>query len=105
MLGGAGSSVSIGDLNASNAAQSGVELVVTVDEGGTLGVQEVASSRALANVQSNVAQLAAVSDVQFANLSGQVTTLFDLTSTLQKDTRQGIAAVAAMAQPHFPNHG
>ena len=36
-------------------------------------------------------------------MHGSLDTLFDLQNQDRKDNRQGIAAVAAMANPHFPS--
>ena len=57
-LGGAGSSVRIGDIAASTAAQSGPVNAVTVDASGTLGTGAVASAAQLGAVQSSRALLA-----------------------------------------------
>ena len=100
----------IADIDASTAAQAGPVDVVTIDANGTLGRQQVATASAVGNLAASVHHIAAVSDAQFmalgdrvSSLEGQVGTLFDLTRANDKDAQQGIAAVAAMAQPHFPS--
>ncbi len=40
---------------------------------------------------------------QFDALSGRVSTLFDLTDTIDRDAQRGIASIAAQAAPHFPS--
>ncbi len=61
--------------------------------------------------------IAAVTEEQFNTLAGSVTaldsrvtslenrvdTLFDLTETIDRDARRGIASIAAQAHPHFPS--
>lgn len=102
-LGGAGSSVRLGDVAASTAAQVGPVQAVTVDASGTLGRQSVASAQSVQAVDTALRQVAAIGDTQFLGLQGQVNTLFDLREHDRKDFKQGIAAVAAMAAPHFPS--
>jgi hypothetical protein len=109
-LGGTGSLVRIGDIEASTAAQVGPVDAVTVDANGMLGRQSVATTAQLETVRSSMIGALAVSNAQFGALSnrvglleGSVGELFDLTSTQRKDTRQDTAAVVAMAQPHFPS--
>lgn len=51
---------------------------------------------------ATVGQLAALNGT-VASFEGQVNDLFDLAAVDRKDTRQGLAAVAAMADPHFPS--
>jgi len=60
-LGGAGSSVAVGDIAASTAAQVGPVEVVTVDAYGTLGRQHAASSAQVAEVSRSVASASAAS--------------------------------------------
>jgi hypothetical protein len=61
--------------------------------------------------------ISAVTEEQFNTLAGSVTaldsrvtslenrvdTLFDLTETIDRDARRGIASIAAQAHPHFPS--
>ena len=47
--------------------------------------------------------VAAVSHEQFAQLEGQVDQLFDIAAQGRREMRRGIAATAAMADPHFPS--
>ena len=109
-LGGTGSSVKVGDIDASTAAQQGPVYAVTVDATGTLGRSSTVSTAQLETVRSSMIGALAVSDAQFDALSGRVEgleeevgVLFDLATTQRKETRQGIAAVTAMASPHFPS--
>ncbi|MEO0642194.1 MAG: YadA-like family protein, partial [Pseudomonadota bacterium] len=109
-LGGAGSSVRIGDIDASTLAQVGPVDVVTIDQNGTLGRQSVATAASVDNIQVSMNALAQVSEAQFgalegrvSGLEGQVSTLFDLTDTIDRDAQRGIASIAAQANPHFPS--
>lgn len=109
-LGGSGSSVRVGDIDASTAAQVGPVDVVTVDQNGTLGRQSVATSAQFDTVRTSMVGALAMADTQFdalqgrvEGLEGQVGKLFDLATTQRKEMRQGIAAVTALAQPHFPS--
>ena len=66
-LGGSGSSVGIGDLEASTAAQVGPVQAVTADASGVLGRQAVASAQSVQAVGASLQQVAAISDtVQWA---------------------------------------
>ncbi|MEP5622337.1 MAG: hypothetical protein ABJP82_07120, partial [Hyphomicrobiales bacterium] len=109
-LGGAGSSVQISDIDASTAAQQGPVDVVTVDAIGTLGRQQAATAQSVQNVQVAIDSIAQVSDAQFtalsssvSQLSGRVDSLFDLSTTINRDAQRGIASIAAQANPHFPS--
>jgi len=109
-LGGSGTSVRLGDIAASTTAQVGPVDAVTVDANGTLGRESVATTAQLETMHSRMIGALAVSDTQFGAigervgvLESSVGELFDLASIQRKETRQGIAAVAAMAQPHFPS--
>ncbi|KRA83210.1 hypothetical protein ASD76_03855 [Altererythrobacter sp. Root672] len=117
-LGGAGTAVKVGDIAASTAAQVGPVDVVTVDKNGTLGRQQVVTTAQLEMATATMMQAVssghigavAVSDVQFSELQGrvegiegQVSKLFDLAALQSKETKRGIAAVTALAQPHFPS--
>jgi hypothetical protein len=110
MLGGAGSAVVIADITASTAAQNDQVKAVTIDSKGVLGTTTMATAASVQNVRVAMDHIAAVSDQQFAllagrvsTLEGQVSNLFDLTSTIDQDAQRGIAAVAAAAHPHFPS--
>ncbi|WP_454599483.1 hypothetical protein [Qipengyuania sp. SM2507] len=72
MLGGTGSSVRIGDIAASTAAQVGPVDAVTVDASGTLGRQAVAAASAVDSIRLSMNHIAAVTDAQFSALSGRV---------------------------------
>ena len=109
-LGGAGSSVRIGDIDASTLAQEGEVDVVTIDQNGTLGRQQAASAASVANIRVSMNTLSAVTDAQFTalesrllGLEGQVSTFFDLTDSIDRDAQRGIASIAAQANPHFPS--
>ena len=97
-LGGTGSSVRIGDIAASTAAQAGTLGVVTVDAGGTLGRNTTLLTSVAALQSASASQLA-----QISSLGGQTTTLFDLRSQDRKDFKRGIAAATAMGQASFPS--
>lgn len=110
MLGAKGTSVVVADIDASTAAQVGPVDAVTIDGTGTLGRRQVATQSSVDSVRVSMSYIAAVSEAQFSALSGrlstlegQVSALFDLTNTVDEDAQQGIAAVAAMAHPHFPS--
>jgi len=84
MLGGAGSSIAIGDIGASNAAQVGPELVLTIDSAGTIGfsnpsaAQSLARSGAIAAVSGSGMEAggyAAVIDPRVDSLAGRVALL------------------------------
>ncbi|MBK6296621.1 MAG: YadA C-terminal domain-containing protein [Sphingomonadales bacterium] len=86
VLGGTGSSVTVGDLTASTAAQTGPVSIVTADAGGTLGRSTI-----------NLTQLGA--------LPGQVNTLFNLTEINRRDIRkanEGVAMALALDSPSVP---
>jgi hypothetical protein len=95
-LGGTGSSVRIGDVAASTAAQVGPVQAVTVDGSGTLGTTSVATAAALNKVSSQMVSALSVSDQQFADLSGRVDTLDFRLDAMNKQTRAGIAAAMAL---------
>ena len=54
---------------------------------------------AIGALNTSMSGLVALTSAQ----STQIDTLFDLASSQQDETRKGIAAVTAMAQPHFPS--
>jgi trimeric autotransporter adhesin len=98
-LGGAGSAVRVGDIAASTAAQQASTLgVATVDANGVLG-RNTTFIPALSSVQSGLSTLQSMNTAN----SSRIDLLFDLASTQKKEFEQGIAAVTAMAQPHFPS--
>ena len=107
VLGGEGSSVTIGDIAASDAAQTGAESIVTVDASGTLGIQNL-SSRSI--VRTADLRSLAISDAQFAALGnrldgveGQVNTLFDLASYDRREAQRGVAAAVALSDAPMPS--
>ncbi|MFB0613766.1 hypothetical protein [Aurantiacibacter poecillastricola] len=103
MLGATGSSVALGDIAASDAAQSGPERAVTVDANGVLGFSNSATTTAVRQVRAPVDYLASVSQAQFDTLSGRVDGLsgalaetnFRL-SDLDRRMSGGIAAATAL---------
>lgn len=111
-LGGSGSSVRVGDLEASTAAQSGPVYVVTADAAGTLGRQAVATA---ASVSSGVIMQSLVARATFTaaevtalsgridGIDGKIEQLFDLASIGRKEDRRGIAAAFAMTAAPFPS--
>lgn len=110
MLGGKGSAVVIADVAASTAAQNEQVKAVTVDSHGVLGTSAIVTTASVDNVRVAIDRVAEVSDQQFGALSsrvdtlgGRVDTLFDLTNTIGRDAKRGIASVAAAAHPHFPS--
>lgn len=89
-LGGTGSSVRVGDVAASTAAQSGPVSVATVDASGTLGVNST--------LIPTTAALQTASTTQ----AGQIETLFDLADHNRRDIRrayEGVAMALAMDSP------
>ncbi|MCB2078008.1 MAG: YadA-like family protein [Novosphingobium sp.] len=110
MIGGAGSSVAVGDIDASNAAQTGTEYIVTVDDNGTLGKQEIAAALSRASLAALAPS--AVSDTAFnaldsrvAGLESQVASLYDLAETNRRGVREaneGVAMALAMESPAIP---
>lgn len=102
-LGGTGSSVRVGDIDASTDAQVGPVDVVTVDRNGTLGRQRAASAAAVDQISLSMANALAISDAQFNALQGQVNSLFDLREHDRRDFKRGIAAAIALADPSMPS--
>ena len=96
-LGGAGSSVKVGDIDASTAAQQGPVYVMTVDANGTVGRQS--SAIGTAGIESITRQLVStlsVSDQQFTELEDRVDALSFRLEEMNEDTRAGIAAAMAL---------
>ena len=99
MLGGTGTSVALGDIAASDAAQIGPEKFVTIDASGTLGVSNAASAGAVAQVQATMSQVVEVSNARFGALDDRVHLLeramqdFDLR---MEGLEGGIAAAMAL---------
>lgn len=104
-LGAAGSSVRVGDIAASTAAQSGTLSVATVDSSGTLG-RNTTLIPAVAALQTSSAsqagQIAAIQGLQ-ADMGQQIDSLFDLRRLDRRDIRQGIAAAVAIGQAPMPS--
>ena len=107
VLGGAGSSIVVADIAASDAVQVGAEQVVTIDANGTLGVSNVATVASLNNVRVSVDYLAAVTDAQFSTLSGRVDGLSSALANTNfrlddLDQRLSGGVAAAMAMGNAP---
>ncbi len=102
-IGGTGSAVRIGDIEASTLAQQGPVDIVTIDQNGTLGRQQVATAASVANMRVSLNALSQVSEIQFNTLASSVTALdtrltgveFRLEEVDQR-ARGGIAAAAAL---------
>jgi hypothetical protein len=104
-LGGVGSSVRVGDINSSTAAQSGTVGVATVDASGILGRNTTiipAISTLQAASVSQAGQIAAI-ELGQTTLAANVASLFDLRKRDRRDLRQGIAAAVAMGQAPMPS--
>lgn len=97
-VGGTGSSVRVGDIAASTAAQTGTLAVATVDANGTLGRDTTLLSSVASLQSASTSQLA-----QLTGLNGSVSTLFDLRSRDRDDFKRGVAAATAMGQASFPS--
>ncbi|UIP08291.1 hypothetical protein LY632_04745 [Erythrobacter sp. SDW2] len=102
-IGGTGSSVRIGDVAASTAAQVGPVQAVTVDASGTLGTTAVASMAAVQDIRVGLDYIAAITDAQFDALTGRVSSLENgLAQTnfrleeMDKGLSGGIAAAMAL---------
>ena len=116
MLGGQGSHVVIADMQASTEAQGGVVYNVTIDENGVLGRQATStltgSSLAYDQLRSQIDAIAAVTDVQFATLTSEVSALGSRVGVLEQGLSEtnfrleayndaamgGIAAAMALGQ-------
>ncbi len=102
-VGGTGSAVRIGDIEASTLAQQGPVDIVTIDQNGTLGRQQVATAASVANMRVSVNALAQVSETQFNTLASSVTALDSRLTGVEfrldevdRRARGGIAAAAAL---------
>ncbi len=102
-LGGTGSSVRIGDIDASTAAQLGPVDAVTVDANGTLGRQSVATAASVDNVRVALNAVAQVSTAQFDALSGRVQAIDFQLDQLDDDVRSGVAAAMALTDAPMPS--
>lgn len=111
-LGGAGSSVTVGDLAASTAAQTGTTFFATVDGSGTLGqgvsVASLATQASLATTNANVASNTAAIGTANTNIAslqqltaGQTLQINSLFSGLDK-AYEGVAMGLAMESPMLP---
>jgi hypothetical protein len=103
-LGGAGSSVKVGDIDASTSSQSGAVGVATVDADGTLGRDTTilpAIQALQAAIGTSPAELAAAR-AENETQSAQIDTLFDLSDANRRDIREaneGVAMALAMDSP------
>ena len=91
--------MTIGDLTASTAAQTGALNFLTADASGTLGRGVAVSSLATS------AQVAALQATQTTQ-GGQISSLFDLNDLNRRDIRkanEGVAMALAMESPMLPN--
>ncbi|MEL6738283.1 MAG: hypothetical protein AAFO28_05110, partial [Pseudomonadota bacterium] len=102
-LGGTGSSVRIGDIAASTAAQTGPVDVVTVDGSGVLGRQQVATAASVDNIRVSMDALSQVTETQFNSLQTQVVGLDNRLTGLEFQLEEvdarlsgGVAAAAAL---------
>jgi autotransporter adhesin len=101
-LGGPGSAVRIGDIDASTLAQVGPVDVVTVDANGTLGRRQAASAASVADMRVSMSSLAAITDAQFGALEDRVLGLDQRVAGLEfrledVDRRASGGIAAAMA--------
>ena len=99
MVGGTGSSVTLGDVAASTAAQTGALSFVTVDASGTLGRT---AGPDLGGIISAQAALAATQATQ----GTQIDALFDLADVNREDVdraNEGVAMALSMESPHLPS--
>ena len=90
---GTGSSVRVGDIAASTAAQTGALAFVTVDANGTLG-RDTATPANIANLQAGL-----------ATQGTQIGALFDLADVNRREIREaneGVAMALAMETPMLP---
>ncbi len=86
-----GTSVTIADIAASTAAQSGPTDVMTVDASGTIGRDP--------SIRASISTL----NGQVANLQKGQEELFDLVSFNRKEARRGIAAASALTAAPMPS--
>jgi trimeric autotransporter adhesin len=104
-LGGTGSSVRVGDIAASTAAQTGTVSVATVDDSGTLGRNTTLIPAVTALQTAAMAQAGQISAMEAAqaSLANSVDSLFDLRQLDRRDMRKGIAAAVAMGHASMPS--
>lgn len=104
-LGASGSSIRVGDIAASTAAQAGPTALATVDATGTLGQNTTLVPTVAALQSSSAAQAGQLSTLAAAGiaLGGRVDALFDLRALDRRDMRQGIAAAVAIGQAPMPS--
>jgi hypothetical protein len=106
-LGGTGSIIALGDIAASDAAQSGQEFFLTIDNNGTVG-RGGQSQAALSQMGSQIASLQqgqALIDDQVAALQTGQAQLFNLSQINRRDIRkanEGVAMALAMESPALP---
>lgn len=100
-------------VNAGNIASNATVIATNTTDISTNATNISTNSSSIAvnagNIASNSAAIALiqsatlVNEGRFAALESDVGVLFDLTSTLDKNTQRGIASIAAAANPHFPS--
>ena len=97
-VGGSGSSVRIGDIDASTAAQTGTLSFLTIDANGTLGRGAGPDLSGILAAQSSLASTQAAQGLQ-------IDALFDLADVNRRDVRratEGVAMALAMETPMLP---
>ena len=100
-IGGTGSLVTVGDIVASTAAQTGVTSLVTVDASGTLGRDTTTLSQFGSSIGSLQSGLAA-QGASIATLQSGQTTLFNLSEINRRDIQkanEGVAMALALDSP------
>ncbi len=100
-LGATGTSISIADIGASDAVQSGPEFFLTIDNSGTVG-KGAQSSAALLEMGSQLSSLQAGQ----ALIDDQVVQLFNLSDINRREVQkanEGVAMALAMESPALPS--
>jgi trimeric autotransporter adhesin len=107
-----GTSVTIADIAASTAAQSGPTDIMTVDATGTIG-RDTTLRPAIVSLQAtSVTQGSAIAALQagLTTVNGQIASLqkgqeelFDLANINRKEARRGIAAASALVAAPMPS--
>jgi trimeric autotransporter adhesin len=112
VLGGAQSSVTVGNIAASTAAQAGPTDVMTVDATGTIGRDTTIRPAISALQVTQAIQGSAITALQmgFGNVNGRLTSLesgqmalFDLANVNRDRADRGIAAAVAISDAPFPS--
>ena len=95
-LGGQGSAVRIGDIDASTNAQIGPVDAVTVDTNGVLGRRAVASAQAVQSMEKTMTMMAQMTAERLDALTMRIDGLDFRLEELDQRTNGGIAAAMAM---------